>query len=169
MSKKQESIATVTGKVGELGPHVIKADHTIYDYIRMDVDGQITMVRNVRVSQTIDSYLQPELDVTLYVHGGDKQGNNGLVVGAEIDGKKIVIDDDLNSMIEGVSKQMRKLYICIGVCILPAPILPLFTLLGIPIVILILMVLILLFMQKRKIKGLREEVIAYFGGQEQPA
>ena len=82
MGSKKEQVTKVKGQIGELGPHVIKADHTAYDYIRMDVDGQIIMVRDVRVSQTIDSYLKPEMDVTLFVHGGDRQGNNGLVVGA---------------------------------------------------------------------------------------
>jgi hypothetical protein len=169
MSKKQESIATVTGKLGELGPHVIKADHTAYDYIRMDVDGQIVMVRDVRVSQTINSYLQPDMDVSLYVHGGDKQGNNGLVVGAEIEGKKIVIDDDLNVMIEGVNKHMRRLYIFLGLNLLPVPFVPLILLLAIPVMLIIFLLLGVFALQKRKLKSMQEEITTFFSGVEQPA
>lgn len=169
MGSKKERVTKVKGQVGELGPHVVKADHTAYDYIRMDVDGQIIMIRDVRVSQTIDSYLKPDMDVTLYVHGGDKQGNNGLVVGAELDGKKITMDDDLDVMIEGVSKKMRLLYWMIGISLLPTPVLPLLLLFAVPVVLLILLVWALLFVQKRQLMKLRNEVAGYFDAIKQPA
>lgn len=169
MGKKQESIATVTGEIGELGPHVIKADHTAYDYIRMESEGQTVMIRDIRVSQTIDSYLQPGLDVTIYIHGGDKQGNNGLVVGAEIEGKKIVIDDDLNVMIEGVNKHMRRLYIFMGINLLPVPFVPLILLFAIPVMLILFLLIGVFAMQKRKLKSLQEEITTFFSGVEQPA
>jgi hypothetical protein len=169
MGNKQESVKRISGQVGELGPHIVNPDHTAYDYIRMDVDGQAVMIRNVRVSQTVDSYLQPELDVTIYIHGADKQGNNGLVMAAEIDGKKINMADDLTVAIEGVSKNMRKLYWCIGISLLPVPVLPFLLLFSIPIILLIFMVLALLFVQKRKLKALKNEVTSYFETAEQPS
>jgi hypothetical protein len=168
MGSKKERVTKVKGQIGELGPHVIKADHTAYDYIRIDVDGEIVMIRDVRVSQTIDSYLQPEMNVTLYVHGGDKQGNNGLVVGAEFDDRKITMDDDLDVMIEAVNKKMRMMYWMIGISLLPTPVLPLLLLFAVPVILLIMMVWALLFVQKRQLKKLRNEVTGYFDAMEQP-
>lgn len=77
-------LQTITGEVEAIGSSVTKNDETFYDYVRiLKNNGEVELLKPVKVRATVASYMQPGLEGAFYTCGTEER----LILAADINGR----------------------------------------------------------------------------------